>query len=111
MSASAPKGNSGKRSFSRDAARELEHSRRSLSTDGGCKPKQSAQEDARELEPALSPETRKLAVLRPDEASVDNRCLTHAVLEAGAEKWRRDFTPTGKCKAFGEKSSAALGYC
>src|SRR5256885_601548 len=38
-------------------------------------------EDARELEPALSPEL-EAAVLRPDEASVDNRCLTHAVLEA-----------------------------
>ncbi len=45
----------------------------------------SAQE-ARELEPALSPEL-EAAVLRPDEASVDNRALTHAVLLA-AERAR-----------------------
>jgi glycine oxidase len=38
-------------------------------------------EDARELEPALS-EQLEAAILRPDEASVDNRALTAAVLEA-----------------------------
>jgi glycine oxidase len=38
-------------------------------------------EDARELEPSLSEEV-EAAVLRPDEASVDNRALTVAVLEA-----------------------------
>jgi glycine oxidase len=38
-------------------------------------------EDARKLEPALS-EKIEAAVLRPDEASVDNRALTAAVLEA-----------------------------
>jgi len=38
-------------------------------------------EDARELEPALSEEV-EAAVLRPDEASVDNRALTAAILEA-----------------------------
>lgn len=38
-------------------------------------------EDARELEPALSEEV-EAAVLRPDEASVDNRLLTAAILEA-----------------------------
>jgi len=36
--------------------------------------------EARELEPALSPDV-EAAVLRPAEASVDNRCLTQAVLE------------------------------
>src|SRR6266478_259965 len=36
--------------------------------------------DARELEPALSSEV-EAAVLRPDEASVDNRTLTQAVLD------------------------------
>lgn len=44
--------------------------------------------EARELEPALSEEI-EAAVLRPDEASVDNRLLTRAVLEgarrSGAE--------------------------
>src|SRR5438445_10162417 len=38
-------------------------------------------EDARELEPALSEEA-EAAVLRPDEASVDNRLLTEAIFEA-----------------------------
>ena len=38
-------------------------------------------EDARKLEPALS-EEMGAAILRPDEASVDNRALTRAVLEA-----------------------------
>ena len=38
-------------------------------------------EDARELEPALS-EEMEAGILRPDEASVDNRALTKAVLEA-----------------------------
>ena len=38
-------------------------------------------EDAREMEPALSPEL-EAAVFRPDEACVDNRALTKAVLTA-----------------------------
>ncbi len=41
-------------------------------------------EDARELEPALSPDL-EVAVLRPEEASVDNRALTQAVLEAARQ--------------------------
>jgi glycine oxidase len=41
-------------------------------------------DDARELEPALSSEL-EAAVLRPEEASVDNRALTHAVLIAAAQ--------------------------
>lgn len=40
-------------------------------------------EDARELEPALSEEL-EAAVLRPEEASIDNRLLTAAVFEAAA---------------------------
>jgi glycine oxidase len=40
-------------------------------------------EDARELEPSLCEEI-EAAVLRPDEASVDNRALTGAVLEAAS---------------------------
>ena len=39
-------------------------------------------QDARDLEPALSDDL-EAAVLRPDEASVDNRALTAAVVEAG----------------------------
>ncbi len=48
-------------------------------------------EDARELEPALSAEV-EAAVLRPDEASVDNRALTGAVLEA-AQRSGAEFFP------------------
>jgi glycine/D-amino acid oxidase-like deaminating enzyme len=38
-------------------------------------------EEARELEPALSPDV-EAAALRPEEASIDNRALTRAVLQA-----------------------------
>jgi glycine oxidase len=66
--------------FSRDAARELS-THVALHHGWGLKAEAISAEDARELEPALSPEL-EAAVLRPDEASVDNRALTHAVLEA-----------------------------
>ena len=66
--------------FSRDTARELS-THVALHHGLGLKAEAISAEDARELEPALSPEV-EAAVLRPDEASVDNRALTHAVLEA-----------------------------
>jgi glycine oxidase len=66
--------------FSRDAARELS-THVALHHGWGLKAEALSAEDARELEPALSPEL-EAAVLRPDEASVDNRALTHAVMEA-----------------------------
>jgi glycine oxidase len=47
----------------------------------GLKAEPLRAEDARELEPALSEEL-EAAVLRPEEASVDNRALTQAVLGA-----------------------------
>jgi glycine oxidase len=47
----------------------------------GLKAEPLSAEDARELEPTLSEEL-EAGVLRPDEASVDNRALTPAVLEA-----------------------------
>jgi len=47
----------------------------------GLKAEPLRAEDARELEPALSAEV-EAAVLRPEEASVDNRALTVAVLDA-----------------------------
>ena len=47
----------------------------------GLKAEPLRAEDARELEPALSSEV-EAAALRPDEASVDNRALTQAVLQA-----------------------------
>jgi glycine oxidase len=42
-------------------------------------------DDARELEPALSKDI-EAAALRPDEASIDNRALTRAVLKAAEKK-------------------------
>jgi len=66
--------------FSRDAARELS-THVALHHGWGLQAEAISAEDARELEPALSPEL-EAAVLRPDEASVDNRALTRAVLEA-----------------------------
>jgi glycine oxidase len=66
--------------FSRDAARELS-THVALHHGWGLQAEAISAEDARELEPALSPEL-EAAVLRPDEASVDNRALTRAVFEA-----------------------------
>jgi glycine oxidase len=66
--------------FSRDAARELS-THIALHHGWGLRAEAISAEDARELEPALNPEL-EAAVLRPDEASVDNRALTRAVLEA-----------------------------
>jgi glycine oxidase len=66
--------------FSRDAARELS-THVALHHGWGLKAEALSADDARELEPALSPEL-EAAVLRPDEASVDNRALTQAVLDA-----------------------------
>jgi glycine oxidase len=66
--------------FSRDAARELS-THVALHHGWGLKAEAISAEDARELEPALSPEL-EAAVLRPDEASVDNRALMQAVLDA-----------------------------
>jgi glycine oxidase len=47
----------------------------------GLKAEPLRPEDARELEPSLSPEL-EAAALRPDEASVDNRAFTHTMLSA-----------------------------
>jgi glycine oxidase len=66
--------------FSRDAARELS-THVALHHGWGLRAEALSAEDARELEPALSPEL-EAAVLRPDEASIDNRALTQAVLDA-----------------------------
>src|SRR5260370_6613064 len=51
-------------------------------------------EDARELEPALSEEV-EAAVLRPEEASVDNRALTAATLEAAQRSGAEIFSGNG----------------
>lgn len=66
--------------FSRDALVELS-TIIALHHGLGLKAEPLRAEDARELEPSLS-EDLEAAVLRPDEASVDNRAMTQAVLEA-----------------------------
>src|SRR5271170_6735467 len=60
----------------------------------GLKAEPLRAEDARELEPSLS-EDLEAGVLRPDEASVDNRALTQAVLEAARRSGVQFFPGTG----------------
>jgi glycine oxidase len=67
--------------FSQDAREELS-TVIALHHGLGLKAEPLRAEDTRELEPSLS-EDLEAGVLRPDEASVDNRALTQAVLEAG----------------------------
>src|SRR5215831_18455433 len=66
--------------FSRHAKEEL-NTIIALHHGLGLKAEPLSAQEARELEPALSEEI-EAAVLRPDEASVDNRLLTAALLEA-----------------------------
>jgi len=60
----------------------------------GLKAEPLRADDARELEPALSEEI-EAAVLRPDEASIDNRALTTAVLEAAQRSGAEFFAGSG----------------
>jgi len=60
----------------------------------GLKAEPLRAEDARELEPALSEEV-EAAVLRPEEASVDNRALTAALLEAAQRSGVEIFSGNG----------------
>jgi glycine oxidase len=66
--------------FSRDAARDLS-TLIALHHGLGLRAEPLRPEEARELEPALSPDV-EAAALRPEEASIDNRALTRAVLQA-----------------------------
>jgi glycine oxidase len=97
--------------FSRDAREELS-TVIALHHGLGLKAEPLRAEDARELEPSLS-EDLEAAVLRPDEASVDNRAMTQAVLGAARrsgvqffpgssadEIWREG----GKCVGLGLKN-------
>jgi glycine oxidase len=69
--------------FSRDAASVLS-TVIAMHHGLGLKAEPMRADDALELEPALNPEI-EAAVLRPEEASVDNRALTQAVLSAAAK--------------------------
>jgi len=63
-------------------------------------------EDACDLEPALSEEA-EAAVLRPDEASVDNRALTAAILEAARGRGVEIFSGNGAKAIWCEKNRCA----
>jgi glycine oxidase len=69
--------------FSRDATRDLS-TLIALHHGLGLRAEPLRPEEARELEPALSPEV-EAAALRPEEASIDNRALTRAVLLAAQQ--------------------------
>jgi glycine oxidase len=65
-------------------------------------------EDARELEPALSEEV-EAAVLRPNEASIDNRSLMNAVLEAARRSGAEIFPGSG-VKAIWREGNRCAGF-
>jgi glycine oxidase len=74
----------------------------------GLKAEPLSADDAREMEPALSPEL-EAAVFRPDEACVDNRALTKAVLRAAERSGVKIFAASnvqsiakneGRCAGF-----------
>lgn len=73
----------------------------------GLKAEPLRAEDARELESALSEEL-EAAVLRPEEASVDNRALTQAVLEA-ARRSGVQFFPASGAQAIWREGDRCVG--
>jgi len=79
--------------FSRDARAELS-TIIALHHGLGLKAEPLRAEDAREMEPALSEEL-EAAVWRPEEASVDNRALTAAVLEGAKRSGAEVFPGSG----------------
>jgi len=90
--------------FSRDAREELS-TLIALHHGLGLKAEALSAEDAREIEPALS-EDIEAGLLRPDEASVDNRLLTKAVLEAARNSGAEIF-PNAKVVALRNKSAGS----
>ena len=92
--------------FSRDAKEELS-TIIAVYHGLGLKAEPLRADDARELEPALSEEI-EAAVLRPDEASVDNRALTVAVLEAAQRSGAELFSGNG-VKGIWREGKTCLG--
>jgi glycine oxidase len=97
--------------FSRDAREQLS-TIIALHHGLGLRAEALSIDDARELEPALSEEAAA-AVLRPDEAAVDNRKLTAAILEAARRAGVEIFpdkpvkeirNERGRCVGFGLQS-------
>jgi glycine oxidase len=79
--------------FARDAREELS-TVIALHHGLGLKAEPLSAKDARALEPSLS-ENLEAAALRPEEASVDNRALTQAVLEAARRSGVQFFPGSG----------------
>src|SRR5437773_10397864 len=73
----------------------------------GLKAEPLGAEDARELEPALSEEV-EAAMLRPEEASVNNRMLTAAILEAAERSGAEIFSRNG-AKAIWREGNRCAG--
>jgi glycine oxidase len=73
----------------------------------GLKAEPLSASDARAVEPSLS-EDLEAAVLRPDEASVDNRALTHAVMEA-ARRSGVEFFPANPVEAIRREGGRCVG--
>src|SRR6202795_2808336 len=92
--------------FSRDAREELS-TVIALHHGLGLKAEPLSAEDARALEPSLSEEL-EAGVLRPEEASVDNRALTQAVLEA-ARRSGVQFFSAGGAEAIWREGGRCLG--
>lgn len=92
--------------FSRDAKAELS-TIIALHHGLGLKAEPLRAEDARELEPALSDEI-EAAVLRPEEASIDNRLLTPAVFEA-ARRSGAEILPASHVKGIWREGARCCG--
>ena len=93
--------------FSRHARQEL-NTIIALHHGLGLKAEAISAEEARELEPSISEEV-EVAVLRPDEASVDNRLLIAALLEAANRSGARIF-PGSPVKSICRESSQCRGF-
>jgi glycine oxidase len=92
--------------FSRDAARDLS-TLVALHHGLGLRAEPLRPEEARELEPALSPDV-EAAALRPEEASIDNRALTQAVLRA-AQKSGAEIFPEHDVQAIWREKGRCAG--
>lgn len=73
----------------------------------GLKAEPLRADDAREFEPALSEEV-EAAVLRPEEASIDNRLLTAAVFEA-AQRGGAEIVPASGVKGIWREGACCRG--
>jgi len=92
--------------FSRNAREELS-TVIALHHGLGLKAEPLSAQDARELEPSLSDDL-EAGVLRPEEASVDNRALTQAVLEAAQRSGVQFFSGSG-VEAIWRESGRCVG--